>query len=134
MRESSKRQGIFQERKNAGQELSMVAIDEWGRDPSVRRMRGIFSSMEEFQGKLLEQVEMSSLDPRLRQAREKARDLFEKAWSHSATKGLSMGDSETAGLYIYCLSWALGQSGVEVPEKFLPHDERLENLITEIIS
>jgi hypothetical protein len=90
--------------------------------------------MEEFQGKLLEQVDISSLDPRLRQARDKARILFEKAWSHSATKGLSMGDNETAGLYIYCLSWALGQSGVEVPDEFLPHDGRLENVIREIIS
>ncbi len=112
----------------------MIEIDDWGRDPSVRRMREIFSRMEEFQVKLLEQAGVSALDGRLRQARDKARILFEKAWSHSATKGLSMGDVETAGLYIYCLAWALGQSGVEVPEKLLPDDERLKDLIREIIA
>jgi hypothetical protein len=112
----------------------MVEIDEWGRDPSVRRMRAVFSRMEEAQGKLLEQVGVRSLDRRLGQARDKARILFEKAWSHSATKGLSMGDGEAAGLYIYCLSWALGQSGVQVPERCLPDDERLKDLIREIIS
>ena len=112
----------------------MVEIDEWGRDPSVQRMRRVFSGMEAARKKLLEQVGLSSLDRRLGQARDKARILFEKAWSHSATKGLSMSDDEAAGLYIYCLSWALGQCGVEVPEKFLPDDERLEDLIREIIS
>ena len=87
-----------------------------------------------FQKKLLEHVGVSPLDLRLRQARDKARILFEKAWSHSATKGVSMGDDETAGLYLYCLSWALGQSGVEVPDNFLPQDERLKSIIREIIS
>ena len=112
----------------------MVEIDEWGRDPSVRRMREIFSHMEAARKKLLEQMGLSSLDRRLGQARDKARILFEKAWSHSATKGLSVSDDEAAGLYVYCLSWALGQSGVEVPEKFLPDDKRLKGLIREIIS
>jgi hypothetical protein len=90
--------------------------------------------MEQAQGRLLEQVGLSSLDGRLRQAREKARTLFEKAWSHYATKGSGMLDNEAAGLYIYCLSWSLGRSGVEVPERFLPDHERLEALIREIIS
>jgi hypothetical protein len=112
----------------------MIAMDEWGRDPSVQRMRAVFSSMEVAQKEFLEKVGLSSLDNRLRQARDKARILFEKAWSHAATRGLGMFEDETAGLYLYCLSWALGQSGVEVPENFLPADERLEGLIREIIS
>ena len=112
----------------------MVEIDEWGRDPSVQRMREVFSRMEEAQGKLLKQMGISSLDSRLRQARDKARILFEKAWSHSATQDINTGDDTVAGLYTYCLAWALGHSGVEVPEKFLPDDERLKDLIREIIS
>lgn len=112
----------------------MAEIDEWGRDPSVRRMRAVFSLMEEAQDKLLEQVGVRSLDRRLGQARDKARILFEKAWSHAATQDLNMGDNEVAGLYTYCLAWALGQSGVEVSEEFLPDDERLKDLIREIIS
>ena len=120
--------------KNAEQESLMVEIDEWGRDPSVQRMRAVFSRMEEAQIKLVEQVGLSSLDSRLREARDKARILFEKAWSHAATKGLGMVEDEAAGLYLYCLTWAFGQSGVDVPEGLLPDNERLEGLIREIIS
>jgi hypothetical protein len=112
----------------------MVEIDEWGRDPSVRKMREVFSRMEEAQRKLLEQVGISYFDSRLRQTREKARGLFERTWSHAAIQDLNMGHNEVTGLYTYCLTWALGQSGVEVPEKFLPDDERLKDLIREIIS
>jgi len=112
----------------------MSETDEWGRDPSVQKMRRVFSGMEAAQKKLLEQVGISSLDSRLRQAREKARGLFERTWSHAATQDLNMGDDEVAGLYTYCLAWALGHTGIEVSGKFLPDDERLSDLIKEILS
>ncbi|MBW1703736.1 MAG: hypothetical protein JRJ86_01040 [Deltaproteobacteria bacterium] len=110
----------------------MSEIDEWGRDPSVQKMRGVFSRMEAAQRKLLEQVGISSLDIRLRQAREKARGLFERTWSHAATQDLDMGDDAVAGLYSYCLAWALGHAGIEVPGKFLSDDKRLRDLITDL--
>ena len=112
----------------------MNGIDEWGRDPSVRSMREVFSRMEEGQRKLLEQLGISPLDGRLRPVRDKARILFEKAWSCSATQGINTGDDTVAGIYMFCLAWALGQSGIEVPDKFLPGDDRLKDLIREIIS
>jgi hypothetical protein len=112
----------------------MDEIDEWVSDPSVLRMRELFSRMEEAQRKLLEQAGISSLDARLRLVRDQARVLFEKACSHSAAQDINTGDDTVAGLYTYCLAWALGRSGVEISEKFLPDDERLKELIREILS
>ncbi len=112
----------------------MNEIDEWGRDPSVLRMREVFSRMEEIQRKLLEQAGVSFLDGRLRLVRDQARVLFERACSHSAAQDIHTGDDAMAGLYTYCLAWALGRSGIEISEKFLPDDERLKDLIREIIS
>lgn len=112
----------------------MSEIDEWGRDPSVNRMREIFSRMEEAQRNLLKQTGISFFDNRLRQTREKAKGLFERTWSHAATQDLNMGENEIAGLYTYCLAWALGHAGIQVSEKILPDDEKLRDFIKEILS
>ena len=112
----------------------MNEIDEWGCDPSVHRMREILSRVEEAQRKLLEQVGISLFDNRLRQMREKTKGLFERTWTHAATQDLNMGENEIAGLYTYCLAWALGHAGIEVSEKFLPDDEKLRVFIKVILS
>jgi len=108
--------------------------NDWGLDPSVRRMRRVFSEMESAQGVFLEQLKITLFDKRLRPAREAAKVLFHRTWSLSATKGPSMSDEETAGLYIHCLAWALRQAGVRVPSELLPDDESIRVLVKEALT
>ena len=107
--------------------------DEWGRDPSVQRMRQVFSYMEAAQIELLKQLRISQLDSRLRGARETAKGFFERAWSLSVSRGMDIGEEELAVLYIHCLALSLSKSGVEIPGGALPDDERLSALANEVL-
>ena len=107
--------------------------DDWGLDPSVRRMREVFSEMESAQGVLLGQLNIARLDKRLRPAREEAKGLFHRAWSLSGSKGLRMNDEQIAGLYVHCLAWALRQGGVDVPSELLPDDEGIRETVREAL-
>lgn len=108
--------------------------DDWGLDPSVRRMRGVFSEMESAQEVLLGQLEITRFDKRLRPAREDAKGLFHRAWSLSGSKGLRMNDEQLAGLYVHCLARALRQGGVDVPLELLPDDESIRALVREALT
>jgi hypothetical protein len=107
--------------------------DEWGLDPSVQRMRRIFSRVEAAQKELLEQLNISTLDSRLRHVRYVAKGLFERTWSLAATRGLNVCEEEAAGIYTHCLARVLRVAGIEVPEGVLKTDERLRLLIKEAL-
>ena len=77
--------------------------DDWGQDPSVKAMRRIFKAMERRQEHLLQQLDISLLDPRLRQWREKVLDIFESAWMRARQQGILM-DEEKAGT-LYGAGW-----------------------------
>lgn len=93
----------------------MIERDEWGVDPSVKRMRRIFSRMEAAQEELLEILQVSPYDRRLGEGREMAKALFEMAWPLAASRGMGS-DGEAAGLYRICLARALGRNGINIPE------------------
>jgi len=99
--------------------------DEWGHDPSVQSMRRVFSFMEEAQHGLLSRLNISLFDKRLRSIRERALELFEQVWPLAMRQRMISSEQDAAPLYIYCLSRALGSAGVEVPEEFLPRDEKM---------
>ncbi len=107
--------------------------DEWGRDPSVLRMRQVFSYMEAAQIELLKQLRISQLDSRLGRAREIAKGFFERAWALSVSRGMDIGEEEAAVLYIHCLAESLRKCGVEVSAEVLPDDERLSALADEVL-
>lgn len=107
--------------------------DDWGSDPSVRKMRSVFSHMEVEQNKLLKELGVSLLDKRLRSVREEARDVFERAWSLANSRGLNMDEVEIAGLYMRCLAWVLRKTGIQVPTKGLPCEENLNVLLQEVL-
>lgn len=111
----------------------MTKRDEWGNNPSVQRMRNVFSRMEMAQKELLEKLNISPFDERLRRARETAKGMFERAWAIAASQGTDMGDEEGAGLYMHCLAWALGQCGVELSADVLPDDDRFAVLVQEVL-
>jgi hypothetical protein len=108
----------------------MTARDDWGRDPSVRAMRRLFVRMESGQKELLQRLEISPHDRRLRPCREDARDLFEQVISRSGA-GRGQDEGDTAALYIHCLIRALKQHGLPFPVEAVREDDPLEGLIEE---
>lgn len=107
--------------------------DEWGSDPSVRRMRNVFSHMEAEQSKLLKKLGMWPFDIRLRSAREEAKDVFERTWSLANSRGLNVDEKEIAGLYIRCLAWGLRKTGIQVSTEGLLCEEHLNVLLQEVL-
>lgn len=100
----------------------MTEYDEWGKDPSVQRMRRVFSAMEEAQQSLLERLGVSPFDARLGSWRERARIAFDAAYARAARAGMNRGEEEAADLYIQCLMKILVAGGLEVPEEILPRN------------
>jgi len=111
----------------------MNEMDEWGRDPSVRSVRDMFSRMEAAQGRLLEQLNLSPFDGRLRGARDAAKHLFERSRAHANARHVNMEGHQVAQLYVYCLASALGAWGIRVPDELLPKEEHFRALIREVI-
>ena len=109
----------------------MTFEDEWGHDPSVQSMRQIYSYMETAQQELLEHLNISLFDQRLRHSREQALELFERAWPLALRRGVMMGEKDAAPLYVHCLVRALGSMGVELPKEFSPADEKIFRFLQE---
>ena len=106
-----------------------VQSDEWGYDPSVRRMRQVFAWMEKAQAGLLKDLAISPLDGRLRRAREEALTCFERTWTVAAGRGLLGREEEVASLFLHCLSRGMRLSGIEVPHDFSPGSEEIDKLL-----
>ena len=111
----------------------MVEPDSWGKDPSVRIMRGVFSRMEEAQGELLQRMRIALLDTRLRKWREIALQCFEQAWIHEANRGIHLSEEKAAAIYVRCLARTMVSEGISVPLEVLPKDEDIEMLLKEVL-
>jgi hypothetical protein len=107
-------------------------VDEWGRDPSVQKMRAVYQAMEEAQTGFFEKLHISRFDQRLRNWRRQARALFERAWAESNRRGTPMTPHRLATLYLHCLADAVLRSGVEVEREILPSDPDLQSLVKKV--
>ncbi len=94
--------------------------DDWGRDPSVRMMRRIFRRMETAQKLLLEGLNISPFDVRLRRWRERARELFEDALAKGARSGVIVDEDKACDVYINALSKIMSADGINIPKELLP--------------
>ena len=108
--------------------------DKWGHDPSVQSMRRIFSYMEEVHQELLGHLNVSFFDKRLRKVREKALELFERAWPLAVRQGIIANEKDAAPLYIHCLAKALSSVGIEVPNELLPMDGKIIRFLQKELS
>jgi len=111
----------------------MVDPDNWGKDPSVRIMRAVFSRIEQVQGELLQRVCIEPLDTRLRRWRENALQCFEQVWIHAANRGIHLNEEKAAATYVHCLARAMVSEGTSVPLEVLPKDEDIEMLLKEVL-
>lgn len=103
--------------------------DKWGLDPSVRKMRSIFSHMESAQKETLIRLGLSPFDSRLRPAREHARVMFKSAWSDAEEKGIDMEGNGISELYKRVFILSLKRNGIEVPPDFLSDDSRFDHFL-----
>ena len=107
----------------------MAHVDDWGRNPEVRKMRRIFQEMESGQERLLESVGISPFDTRLRTWRDKARVLFERLWPVAAATHGNMNEGRMGLLYVHCLGRVMSDDGISVSETLLPEDREIEGLL-----
>jgi hypothetical protein len=111
--------------------MKMPSGDEWGHDPSVQTLRRTFSYIEKAQDELLMHLNISVFDKRLRNVRNQALDLFEKAWPMAVRQGFVENEKEAAPLYIHCLTRALSSVGVIVPKDLHPKNEKIARFFKE---
>jgi len=107
---------------------------DWGQDPSVRFMRRVFERMEATHKELLESVNISPSDNRLRHWREETRNLFEQAWTAAARQGLPINEDEAGTLYALCFARTLRSDGVEIPDEALPKNAAMSRWVQQVQS
>ena len=105
--------------------------DEWGQDPSVRLLRRVFSYIEREQKKLLDHLQISPLDSRLRPWREAALRFFERAWDAADRQGLARDERRAALLYLEGLARTLRSNGIDVPAECIPYDKEISRFLRE---
>jgi hypothetical protein len=108
-------------------------IDEWGHDPTVQRVRRLFTLMENEQNALLNQLSLSSLDARLHDSRKTALKLYERACSLAAPKRLAWDEKTYAAVYITCLITVLEKLGIRIPDDVLRAYQRHADLLREVM-
>jgi hypothetical protein len=107
----------------------MADKDAWGSDPSVQVMRKVFQAMEQAQHAFLKQLAIAPDDQRLRQWREQALVLFEKAWVVAKQLGIAMDEETAAAVYCSLLARIMGSAGIVIPAVLLPAGEDVRDII-----
>jgi hypothetical protein len=115
------------------EEICRATADEFGGDPAVRAMRGVFSALEAAQKKFLMELGVPPFDHRLRRWRERALALFEASWARSARRGLPLSETEAGALYVHCLGNIMAREGMDVPPEVLPGSEEVRKILREVL-
>ena len=109
-------------------------MDEWGRDPSVKATRRIFKEMEKSLDDLLEQLNISPLDHRIRGWLEQALAKYERAWGEASRMGVSMDEKMAPAVYAHCLVKVIGSEGIKIPEGRLTVNKDVERELSSLLS
>jgi hypothetical protein len=107
-------------------------MDEWGRDPSIKAMRRVFKAMERSLDDLLEQLNISPFDHRLRSWLEQALAQYELAWGEASRKGVRMDEKMAPAVYAHCLVRVIGSEEIKIHENPLAIGKDVERLIHEV--
>ena len=111
----------------------MSGQDEFGRDPQIRYMRRVFAGMDKVQATLIQRLNLSPFDYRLRRVREATLTLFEQGWMLARRQGIVSSEEEIAVLYIYCLVRILSANRIPVPPEELPAHESIARFMKEVL-
>jgi hypothetical protein len=112
--------------------MAVIDMDEWGRDPSVQAMRKVFKGMETSLEEILEKLDITPYDHRIRRWLEKALVKFESAWGIANQTGIIMNEQTAPVVYAHCLAKIIASEGIEIREGVLPADRESEKLINEV--
>jgi hypothetical protein len=93
--------------------------DDFGHDPAVLMMRGVYKRLEESHQLFLSRLNIDPFDSRLRKWRELARYEFERSFSQRIRPGGPLKEKEAAALYLSGLTQILSRDGIEVPPNIL---------------
>ena len=107
-------------------------MDEWGREPSIKAMRRVFKAMEKSLDNLLEQLNISPFDSRIRGWLEQALAKYELAWGEASRKGIRMDEKMAPAVYAHCLVSVIGSEEIKIPENLLAIKKDVERLIHEV--
>ncbi len=107
-------------------------MDDWGTDPSIQRMRMIFSAMEELDSALIKHTDVSPFDTRLRGIRAMSLELFEKSYSHSLSKGIQPDNKFILELFRHCHITAYRKHGISLNDQRNKENHEIAALIREI--
>lgn len=107
-------------------------MDEWDRDPSIKAMRRVFKAMEKSLDNLLEQLNISPFDHRLRSWLEQALAQYERTWGEASRKGVRMDEKMAPAVYAHCLVRVIGSEEIKIPENLLAIEKDVERLIHEV--
>jgi hypothetical protein len=91
----------------------MKTIDEFGKDPTVQRTRTLFAMMEKMEKALLERLNLSPFDKRLRIIRDMRQHLYEKSFSIAIDRGLYMNEEAALELFAHCQKIAATKCGFD---------------------
>jgi len=108
-------------------------MDEWGRDPSIKAMRRVFRAMEKSLDDLLEQLDISPFDHRIRGWLEQALAKYESAWGAASRKGVRLDEKTASALYAHCLVKVIGAEGIKIPENQSIADKDVEREIRSLL-
>lgn len=108
-------------------------MDEWGKDPEVRRIRKIFSGMEKMDATILKDAGLSPFDQRLRKARDLRRKLYEAVYGRALSKGRALKDPSPWVLFEQCQVAAFMECGLPVPETRQAARPEITALIREVL-
>lgn len=106
--------------------------DDWGKDPSVRRMREVFSRMEHALNNILEKIDISPYDARIRTVKENALNIFERVYPVLASNISHFNDDTLIMIYIQCLKKALLLTDIQLNADIFPENKEIDSMIMEI--
>lgn len=105
--------------------------DNWGRDPSVQRLRHIFANMEQVEKDMLDRAGVTLFDSRLRHVRDAALSLFENSSALASEKRVPLGETAVIELYAICLGKILSDVGIESSAAVLSDRRTLLEIVEE---
>ena len=92
-------------------------------------MRRVFAQMGNIQEDMLQRLNVSPFDYRLRRIRAFALRLFEKTWVEALNRRIVNNEEESAALYARCLAKALTANRIEVPQNILPENKEIDKFL-----
>ena len=107
-------------------------MDEWAQDPAVQTMRKVFKSMETSLDEILQALDISPFDFRLRVWLEKALAAFERSWGLAGQMGIRMDEKMAPAVYARCVVQVVGSEGIVIPRDLLPPEIEAERLMQEV--